>query len=69
MEEIEMAELPEAPLIRIVKKAGIERVAGDSEIAEVVEKALIEKFKRAKSALDKVGKSTLTKEFVELALA
>lgn len=63
-----MAELPEAPLIRIAKKAGIERVAGDSEIADVVEKVLIEKFRKAKAALDRVGKSTLTKEFVELAL-
>ena len=64
-----MSELPEAPIIRIAKKAGIERVAGDANLADCCETALIEKFKKAKAALDRVGKSTLTKEMAELALA
>jgi histone H3/H4 len=69
MEVVRMAELSVAPLKRIAKKAGVERVAGDFDLAAAVENALIAKFRAANAALKAAGKKTLTKEFVDAALA
>ena len=60
--------LPTAPLKRIAKDAGIERVAADADIAAVTEAALKAKFAKAAKVLSAMGKKTLTKELLEAVL-
>jgi len=60
--------LSTAPLKRIAKEAGVERVAGDADIAAVVEAALKVKFAKAAKVLASMGKKTMTKELLEAVL-
>ena len=60
--------LSRAPLVRLLKESGVERVAGfDLEV--VVTESLKRKFKALAKLLKAQGKKTLSKEMLEAALA
>ncbi len=60
--------LATAPLKRIAREAGIERISSDAEIAAVTEAALKAKFAKAAKVLAASGKKTLTRELLEAVL-
>ena len=60
--------LSRAPLVRLLKESGVERVAG-FELEVVVTEALKRKFKALAKLLKAQGKKTLSKEMLEAALA
>ncbi len=60
--------LSRAPLVRLLKESGVERVAG-FELEAVVTEHLKRKFKALAKLLKAQGKKTLSKEMLEAALA
>jgi histone H3/H4 len=62
-----MAELPNAPVERLAKKAGIERIADDAKdaLAAAADRVLERKFKLVAVVLESSGKKTLTADIVK----
>lgn len=60
--------LSRAPLVRLLKESGVERVAG-FDLENVVTDALKRKFKALAKLLKAEKKKTLSKEMLEAALA